>query len=89
MKDQQTSAKVDVAAAKGEVEFLKIELTAARAREEDLAALQGEVMRALAERIFRLGEFGTLVGAYNDMMTTRKVAFILDDVAKDYPNLDK
>lgn len=89
LKEQLVLAKADVAATKGEAEFLKAELIAARAREEDLAASQGEVMRALAKRIFHSGEYGTLVGALNDVMTTCKVDVALDEVAKDYLDLEK
>lgn len=89
LKEQLISARADVAASKGEVAFLKSELAAAQAREEDLATSQGEVMRALAERNFCCGEFSTLAGALNDVMATRKVAATLDKVVKDHPDLNK
>lgn len=89
LKNQLDSAKVDLTAAKGEVRHLKKEITAVQAREDDLASSQGEVVRALAQRIFRLGKFDTLVADLNDVMTTRKLAETLDKVAEDYPDLDK
>lgn len=47
LQEHLISARADVAATKGEVAFLKDELAAARAREDDLATSQGEVMWAL------------------------------------------
>lgn len=89
LQKQLDSAKADLAASKGEVAHLKKELMDARAREEDLASAQGEMLRALAEQIFRSGAFGSLVAALNDVMATRRAAETLDKVVVDYPTSTK
>lgn len=75
--------------AKAEVALLRAEAEAAWGLEVEVAAQQGEVLRAFAERIFRSRKFSTLVNELASLLNTFVVATTLDEVARDYPDLDK
>lgn len=72
-----------------EAALLKVELGATRRREAELATCQSGVIRTLAERIFRSKSFSALVLKLAGVINSRTVSSTLDEVASDYPDLDK
>lgn len=82
------------AVAKAEAQALKlaalgVEVTAQKAREDELVISQAGVIQAVVEKLLRSNWFSTLASTLGSLLAIPVKASTLDAVVKEYPDVDK
>lgn len=83
------AAEAELASLKAEIAALKAEVVASKNHDAEALASQGEVLRAFEERLFLSVKFSGSANELTSILSIPVAAEIIDDIAADYPGLDK